>query len=296
MEFHFRGGKVFAGHVDISRLARNLKRQLRPDADLGECLNIVSRLFGVESYYHLRRRAADPDIRGWDWGRALDRLQAEAVSCGESFPRRLPQRFDRVWQQRASQLLDKALAAKTHGRLDAVAIVGPSGCGKSLLVADAVARKSGAIVDVGQADDMTVQRHTLHPKEGLLVFDQCAAPAPDRDDKAAAWRRLSGQHTATTLNGLREERRLRMTRVPLDSMMHLTFSRPKMTTDLRARLTDNPGTSLVTVFAHENEAIEAFKSSPRFGGNSRALSAELDWQRLHVISLADMSSKIVELG
>lgn len=295
MEFHFRGGKPFAGHVDISRLARSLNRQLRPDATHDECLNIVSRLLGVESYHHLRQRAGDPDIRGWDWGHVMDRLQAEAVRGGERFPRGLPERFNRAWQQRASRLLDSALAVKNPAQLDAVAIVGPPDCGKSLLAADAVARNGGVIVDVGQADDITVRRHTFQPKSGLLVYDQSSAPAP-YGPNIGRRAKLPGQSNATTLSEFREEHRFHMRSVPLDSMLDMTLMRPKSTTSLRAVLIDNPGTCLVTVFANEDEAVEAFKDSPQFGGNNQALKAELDWQRVHIVSLADMSSKIVELG
>lgn len=48
MDFHFRNGELFASRVQISRLARNINKQLRPDASHDECLDLASRLLGSE--------------------------------------------------------------------------------------------------------------------------------------------------------------------------------------------------------------------------------------------------------
>ncbi|OWG12359.1 MULTISPECIES: hypothetical protein [Delftia] len=295
MNFHFRDDEAFAGRVQISRLARSIKKQLRPDASHDECLDLASRLLGCDSYYDLRKRATDPDIRGWDRKDAVELLESEAIKRGSRFPGKLPSRFDLRWQRQAFQLFEEALGNVRRGALEAVALVGPSGSGKTLLAAHVVDQKGGYIVDVGQASLMDMQRLRFKESDRVLVFDQSSEPAPEFwegrgfDDAFRAPSQLS------TLSALAKARRVRHTVLPLDSYRDVGMMGAGSTT-LRDRLAKHPGLVLVVTFATEDEAVNAIRSTARIVSGNPELTYERNWQRVHVVSLEEMRRTTIDLA
>jgi hypothetical protein len=295
MNFHFRDDEAFAGRVQISRLARSIKKQLRPDASHDECLDLASRLLGSESYYDLLKRARDPDIRGWDSKDAVELLESEAIKRGSRFPSKLPPRFDLRWQRQAFQLVEEALNNVRPGTLEAVALVGPSGSGKTLLAAHVVDRKGGFIVDVGQASLMDMQRMRFEESDKVLVFDQGSEPAPEFREGRLFNHSFRAPSQLTTLSALAKARRVRHTVLPLDSYRDVGMMGAGTTT-LRDRLAKHPGLVLVATFATEDEAVNAIRSTARIVSGNPTLTFQRNWQRVHVVSLEEMRRTTIDLA
>lgn len=295
MDFHFRNDEAFAGRVQISRLARSIKKQLRPDASHDECLDLASRLLGCDSYYDLRRRATDPDIRGWDHQEAVKLLQSEAIKRGSRFPGNLPPRFDESWQRQAYQLIDEALSSVHPGTLEVVALIGPPGSGKTLLAAHVVDRKGGFIVDVGQASLIDIQRIRFKESDRLLVFDQSSEPAREFYERPAFGEPRPAPPPLTTLSALGKSRRVRHATLPLDSYRYVGMTETGTTT-LRALLAKHPGLVVVATFANEDEALNGIRSTARIVSANPALTFQRNWQRLHVVSLEEMRLKTIDLA
>lgn len=294
MEFHFRNDEAFAGRVQISRLARSIKKQLRPDASHDESLELASRLLGCDSYYDLRKRATDPDISGWDRKDAVKLLQSEAIKRGSRFPGKLPPRFNMRWQRQAFKLVEEALNSVRPGSLEVVALVGPPGSGKTLLAAHVVDRKGGFIVDVGQASLIDMQYMRFKESDRVLVFDQSSEPAPEFYERPAFGEPRLSPPPLTTLSALRKFRRVRHATLPLDSYRHVGMMGDGTTT-LRDRLAKHPGLVVVATFASEDEAVNAIRSTARILTTDPALTYQLNWQRVHVVSLEEMRRTTIDL-
>jgi len=295
MEFHFRNDEAFAGRVQISRLARSIKKQLRPDASHDECLELASRLLGCDSYYDLRKRATDPDISGWDRKDAVKLLQSEAIKRGSRFPGKLPPRFDMRWQRQAFKLVEEALNSVRPGSLEVVALVGPPGSGKTLLAAHVVDQKGGFLVDVGQASLIDMQYMRFKESDKVLVFDQSSEPAPAFSDRRAFGAPRLAPTELTTLSSLAKERRVRHTELPLDSYRDVSMM-GSGTTTLRNRLAKHPGLVLVATFANEDEAVNAIRSTARIDSGTPTLTFQRTWQRVHVVSLEEMRRTTIDLA
>jgi len=293
MDFHFRNGEAFAGRVQISRLARNIRTQLRPDVSPDESLDLAARLLGSDSYYDLRKRAFDPDIRGWDYQEAVKLLQSEAIKRGSRFPGKLPPRFDMRWQRQAFKLVEEALNSVRPDSLEVVALVGPPGSGKTLLAAHVVDLKGGFIVDVGQASLMDVRRLRFKESDRILVFDQSSEPAPAFSERRAVGSARPAPPALTTLSALAKARRVRHTELPLDS--HRDVGMFDTGTTLRDRLAKHPGLKLVATFANEDEAVNAVRRTVRILSTDPALTYQLNWQRVHVVSLEEMRCTTIDL-
>nr|WP_314710556.1 hypothetical protein [uncultured Comamonas sp.] len=294
MEFHFRDGEAFVSSVQISRLARNINNQLRPDASHDECLELASRLLGSASYYDLRKRASDPDIRGWHHQDAVKLLQSEAIKRGSRFPGKLPPRFDKSWQRQAFRLVDEALSSIRPGALEIVALIGPPGSGKTLLAAHVVDRKGGFIVDVGQASLIDIQHMSFKDSDRVLVFDQSSEPAREFNERPAFGEPRLAPPPLTTLSALGKSRRVRHTTLPLDSIFHVDLIGTGATT-LRNRLAKHPGLVVVATYASEDEAVNAVRNTARIVSTDPALTYQRNWQRVHVVSLEEMRRTTIDL-
>ncbi|WP_250439620.1 ATP-binding protein [Delftia tsuruhatensis] len=294
MDFHFRDDEAFAGRVQISRLARSIKKQLRPDASHDECLDLASRLLGCDNYYDLRKRATDPDISGWVREDAVKLLQSEAIKRGSRFPGKLPPRFGLHWQRQAFQLVDEALNSVRAGALEVVALVGPPGSGKTLLASHVVDRKGGYIVDVGQAWLIDVRRMVFKDSDRVLVFDQSSEPAPAFSERRAFGTPTPPPPALTTLGALAKARRVRHTELPLDSYRDVGMFDDGPT--LRNWLAKHPGLVLVATFATEDEAVNAIRSTARIVSPDPALTYQRNWQRVHVVSLQEMRRTTIDLA
>lgn len=292
MDCYFRNGEPFAGRVQVSRLARNLNKQLRPEASHDECLDLAARLLGSENYHHLLKRATDPDIRGWDRHEAEKLLESEAIKRGSRFPGKLPPRFDVRWQRQAFQLVEGALNDVRPGGLELVALIGPSGSGKTLLAEHLVERKGGFIVDIGQASLIDMQVLKFKAGDRVLVFDQSSEPAPEFWEGRGFGKSTPVPAPLTTLSALRKARRVRHTILPLDTSRDVGLMG---VTTLRDMLAKNPGLTLVATFATEREAVEATRNTVQIMNGNPASTYAKNWQRMHVVSLEHMGRRTIEL-
>ena len=292
MDFYFRNGEPFAGHVQISRLARNLNKQLRPEASHDECLDLAACLLGSENYHNLLKRASDPDIRGWDRREAEKLLESEAIKRGSRFPGKLPPRFDVRWQRQAFQLVEGALNDVRPGGLELVALIGPSGSGKTLLAEHLVDRMGGFIVDVGQASFIDMQMLKIKAGDRILVFDQSSEPVPEFREARGLAKSMRAPTPLTTLSALRKARRVRHTILPLDDSPAVGQTGATMLRDMLAK---NPGLTLVATFATEREAVEATRYTVQIMNGNPASTYAKNWQRMHVVSLEHMGRRTIEL-
>lgn len=173
MAFEINGnGKIYARSVELKRMAKKaLALGLTTSND--HALDLIARLMGLRDFQHLRNVAKDIDqdklIRKKSAHDALSHVRCKAIHKGEDFPKKPPNHFTSDWKKQALQLLDKALATRTPGTLNFVALVGASDSGKTIL-ANAHCARLGGDSRVIEAGLFTWFRSDYKPSSGDVVY------------------------------------------------------------------------------------------------------------------------------
>ncbi len=155
MEFEINeNGKIYARSVELKRIAKKaLALGLAKKND--QALDLIAQLVGLRDFHALRQSAKNIDqdklIRKKSAHDALAHVRCKAIHRGEVFPKDLPEHFTSDWKKQALQLLDNALATRTPGTLNFVALVGASDSGKTILANAHCARLGGGsrIIEAG---------------------------------------------------------------------------------------------------------------------------------------------------
>ncbi|WP_146139396.1 hypothetical protein [Simplicispira suum] len=272
---------MFAKTVDVDRLARNLVAEgLQPTK--GAALNLAARLLGASNHHALLAQAKAPKLATWSIPDIQEYLSSEAITTGSRFPKELPPQFDGAWQHRATALLAKAVAARTPGELEFIALVGGPGSGKTLLAKHFCKLSGGCVVDVGLYRWFT---RPYQPAAGeIVVFDRPALPrsAPSAS-MARAFELWS--HTAPrqrTVERAKELFRSEWQGIPMDApgeSIHGSIARNLA-----------QAAPLIVCFASPEEAQHALDGSARvISMYSPAATAKLNWRAAHLVNLDNLS-------
>lgn len=154
---YFKGDNVFVDGVDLTRAARKLRKlheKLAAQAEFhpNHFLDVIAQTIGYASHHELRSQAHSS--RDADIGRQpAFSLAEEALKLGASFPKVLPDRFDRDWREKAVALFNEALEKRVPGRCDVVALVGSTGSGKTVLARHMAKARGGAVLDATLTSD-----------------------------------------------------------------------------------------------------------------------------------------------
>ena len=296
MEFDLtEDGKIYARGVDLKRMAKKAL-DLRLATDQSRSLDLIAQLMGQRNFHALRQSAQHVDqdkiIRTKHAVEAFEHVRDKAIHRGDAFPEDLPERFTPGWKKHALQLLDGALAQRTPGTLNFVALVGACGSGKTILAkAHCAQRGSGSrVIDTGlyswflsrykpSAGDVVYMDRPAstkvlsdHKSRGMVFFPQYQewdATPPHQRTLQRASQIFSIDHLG----------------IPYDDMQSYSHGEPiprKLARDC----------SLVIAFPTV-EAVQAALDQAgtvlKMGG-PKSISAPNNWGAAHVVNLDDMTS------
>lgn len=293
-QFYFKGDALFARDVDVSRLARELRKHLKKlgpaDAQSvadpepfnlaqDQGLELVSRWLGASSYYEARKVAADPSVVGMTLSERDELVQRNATSRGRPFAKRLPARFGPAWQQRATTLFAQAAAARTPGAGEFVALVGGPDSGKTILAEHLAHTRGGHVIDVS-----LTWRSGMDGQIGLgqvLIHDAPARSLP-QGPSGPDW--ASRLQAARTLSEVREILRRRPSALAAASSSHHALDWVRK----------HPGVVYVHSFASDAAVTESIAGQIALTGGDIRRSAPLNWRRVHVVNLDSMTTYAID--
>lgn len=173
---YFKGDNVFVNDVDVTRAARKLRQllkklELQAELHPNTSLDLIAQAIGYASHHALRSEAHND--RDGDSGRdPLFALAKEALKLGESFPKELPERFGKVWREKAVALFDQAIKRRVPGRCEVVALVGKAASGKTVLARHMAKMRGGAVLDA-TLTNQSIPIEFCKP-DAVLVYDRPA--------------------------------------------------------------------------------------------------------------------------
>lgn len=296
MEFDLtENGKIYARSVELKRMAKKaLDMRLAPNQD--RALDLIAQLMGQRNFHALRQSAQNVDqdkiIRTKNARDAFEHVCSKAIHRGDAFPDDLPDRFTPGWKKHALQLLDGALAQRTPGTLNFVALVGACDSGKTILANAHCARRGGGsrVIEAGLYP-WFLSRYT--PAAGDVVYMERPASTkvlpdlmsrtPLSPQQCQAWD--TTPENQRTLQLASEIFRINLLGIPDDDLESYGFGEP-----IARKLARE--CSLVIAFPTV-EAVQAALDQAgtvlKMGG-PKSISAPNNWGAAHVVNLDDMTS------
>jgi hypothetical protein len=170
-------GNVFADDVDVKRASRAARKIFAsPDFKLpvtpDEHLDFVSRLFGGQHFHELRALSKE--------GVPVPPAGMEPLSLfslGQGFPRGLPPRFNKAWQEKLVGMIQDVLAAGINRPEynDVFALVGGKDSGKTITCRHMAHVLGGFVIDAAFFNVAYVVRPSWPKSRGLIAYDSGAS-------------------------------------------------------------------------------------------------------------------------
>lgn len=284
MNVFLRNKSLHANNVDLSRVARGIKKQFNvPSTD--EAFELVAKILGFENAHQLRQAAKNTSIAGLSERECQELLGHRFASDGERFPLKgLQSKFNTKWQQDAMHLLNKALSSIPDGACEIVAVVGSAGAGKTLLLNNAVAATKGVRLNIQNWDFFRFSEviQKMRP-EGVFALDQNADATLPLAFSGESWMGRFAPGAFQTLDQFAKATRVRHDKIPGEDSMLMIRGQ------LHAMLENKPKVRLCMSFASNDEAVNALNATGWQVSLGNTSATRDNWLRVHIVNLDTMT-------